>query len=113
MSMNRREFLGAAALGAGAVAAANCAPQTTSSEPAADAAVPASIAALKPMTDGIVPISDDERRGRIAKAQKLMHEKVYWIPINVQYTIEGVNKNLNYEAGSDEMMRVYAASWKD
>ncbi len=29
---------------------------------------------LKPMTDGIVPISDDERRARIEKAQKLMVE---------------------------------------
>ena len=27
------------------------------------------------MTDGVVPISDDERRGRIAKAQKLMAEQ--------------------------------------
>ena len=48
-----------------------------------------------------------------AKAQKLLHDKAYWIPINVQYTIEGVNKQLNYEAGSDEMMRVYGASWKN
>ena len=44
---------------------------------------------------------------RPLQAQKLMHEKFYWIPINVQYTIEGVNKKLNYEASSDEMMRVY------
>ena len=29
---------------------------------------------LKPMTDGIVPISDQERRGRIEKAQRLMAE---------------------------------------
>lgn len=27
------------------------------------------------MTDGVVPISDDERRGRIAKAQRLMEEQ--------------------------------------
>ena len=38
------------------------------------AAVPAAIQALKPMTDGIVQITDDERRARIAKAQKLMSD---------------------------------------
>jgi Xaa-Pro dipeptidase len=36
--------------------------------------VPAAIQALKPMTDGIVQITDDERRARIAKAQKLMSD---------------------------------------
>jgi Xaa-Pro dipeptidase len=34
--------------------------------------IPASIRALKPMTAGIVPISDDERRARVEKARKLM-----------------------------------------
>jgi peptide/nickel transport system substrate-binding protein len=58
-------------------------------------------------------IDPKKRLEAYAKAQKLMHEKFYWIPINVQYTIEGVSKQLNYEAGSDEMMRVYGASWKD
>ncbi len=48
-----------------------------------------------------------------SKIQKIMHERFYWIPLNVQYTIEGINKKLNYEASSDEMMRVYSASWKD
>jgi Xaa-Pro dipeptidase len=36
--------------------------------------VPASIRALKPMTAGIVPIGDDERKARIAQAQRLMAE---------------------------------------
>jgi Xaa-Pro dipeptidase len=36
--------------------------------------VPASIRALKPMTAGVVPISIDERKARIAKAQRLMGE---------------------------------------
>ncbi len=35
---------------------------------------PESIRALKPMTDGIVPISDDERSERIEKARRLMVE---------------------------------------
>ncbi len=65
------------------------------------------------LDEGRTSIDPTKRQEAYAKAQKLMHEKVYWIPINVQYTIEGVSKNLNYEAGSDEMMRVYGASWKD
>ena len=73
--MNRREFLGAAAVSAGAVAAANCAPGAGAPPAAAPDSLPAAIQALKPMTDGIVPISDDERRARIAKAQQLMGEQ--------------------------------------
>jgi peptide/nickel transport system substrate-binding protein len=65
------------------------------------------------LDEGRTQIDPKKRQEAYAKAQKLLHEKVYWIPINVQYTIEGVNKKLNYEASSDEMMRVYKASWKD
>lgn len=71
--MNRREFLGAAAVGAGA-AAASCAGGTMVPDSAVSD-VPESIRALTPMTDGIVPISEDERRSRIAKAQTLMAEQ--------------------------------------
>jgi len=68
MSLNRREFLEVTALG-GAAAAVGCgAPAPSASE----AGVPAAIRALTPMTDGIVPISRDERLARIAKAQQLM-----------------------------------------
>ena len=38
----------------------------------AEEAVPAAIAALTPMTDGVSPITVDERRARIARAQALM-----------------------------------------
>jgi Xaa-Pro dipeptidase len=68
--MNRREFLGAAAIGAGA-AAAGCAAPAESQH----TEVPAAIRALKPMRDGIVPISADERRARVAKAQQLMAQQ--------------------------------------
>src|SRR5579872_6357714 len=37
--------------------------------------VPAPIRNLKPMLDGVQPISDAERRGRIEKAQRLMREQ--------------------------------------
>jgi hypothetical protein len=30
-----------------------------------------------------------------------------------QYTIEAVSNKLNYEASSDEIMRVFAATWKE
>ena len=78
MRVGRRKFLGAAAVGAGAVAigCGNDAAGTTAAQPAAGAretpSLHPAIAALKPMTAGVVPISDDERTARIAKAQKLM-----------------------------------------
>src|SRR5262249_14663185 len=64
----------AAGLGAGAAA---CAPRAAE-EPrgaAAAPAVPAAIRDLKPMTAGIVPITLDERRTRIEKAQRLMTDE--------------------------------------
>jgi Xaa-Pro dipeptidase len=78
MHSNRRRFLGTLALGAGA-AAIRCgdAPASTAIPAASapkDDQVPAAITALTPMTSGIVPITDDERRARIAKAQKLMSD---------------------------------------
>ena len=78
MRLNRRKFLTTGAVGAGGLAIACGRPD--SKAPAAGSAerpteVPAVIKALKTMTDGIVPISDDERRARIAKAQRLMAEQ--------------------------------------
>ncbi len=77
MRINRRKFLGTAAVGGGAMALASCAGTADNKEApaAADAATHPALAALKPMTDGIVPITVDERRARIAKAQKLMAEQ--------------------------------------
>jgi Xaa-Pro aminopeptidase len=74
--MNRRTFLEVATLGAGA-AAMGCAPgQTdTAAQTKSTGAAASAFPGVKPMTDGIVPISDDERRGRIVKAQKLMAEQ--------------------------------------
>jgi len=74
MSMNRREFLGAAAIGAGVTVAGTTGAFGASVTEQAQS-VPDAIRALKPMTDGIVPITADERRARIAKAQKLMAEQ--------------------------------------
>jgi len=57
--MNRRSFLGIASA---ALAGAQLSP------------VPESIRKLQPMTDGVQPITLDERRARIEKARRLMHE---------------------------------------
>ena len=73
MRINRRQFLGTAAAGGGAMAIAGCAGDAGKA-PAGDALHP-ELAALTPMTGGIVPISVDERKARIAKAQKLMAEQ--------------------------------------
>ena len=77
MKINRRKFLGTAAVGGGAMAIASCTGATPEAgkAPAAAESLPAPIAELKPMTDGIQKITVDERKARIAKAQKLMAEQ--------------------------------------
>ena len=60
---NRRNFLSSTALLSGAVALPSFQVEDD---------LPASINKLKPMIDGIVPISVQERKQRIAKAQELM-----------------------------------------
>lgn len=78
MRIDRRGFLrwSAAAGAAGAVAGAGPASARRSDSASAAAApeIPAAIRALSPMTDGIVPISDEERGARIDKARRLMAE---------------------------------------
>lgn len=66
MTLKRRSFLNLAAL-----TPALALPQWSFAHPQNDE-LPAAIRALKPMTDGIVPISREERLARIAKAQNLM-----------------------------------------
>lgn len=66
MTLTRRQWL--QALGAGALAS-SWAPrvEATEAEP-----LPAALAALKPMTDGMTPITLGEHRERLARAQALM-----------------------------------------
>ena len=70
MTLTRRQLLelsGAAAVGAAAgPAPASAAPPSP---------LPAPIAELKPMTDGVSPIGLDERKARLARAQKLMADE--------------------------------------
>jgi Xaa-Pro dipeptidase len=60
MPMKRRTFVGTAAFGLAKLAAQN--------------SVPDSIKSLRPMTAGVQPIGDDERRARMEKARRLMRE---------------------------------------
>ena len=76
MRLNRRAFLRwSVAAGAGAAVSGG---SRSSADPGAGVPerddVPAPIRSLRPMTGGIVPISDDERRARIEKARRLMAE---------------------------------------
>ncbi len=61
--MHRRAFLATSALGLAGLGRAQ------------QESVPAAIRGLKPMLDGVQPISDAERHGRIEKAQRLMREQ--------------------------------------
>ncbi len=67
--MERRDFLRLTAVAAGTTMADAAAGQT---KPAARTDSP--IARLRPMTSGIVPITDEERRGRHERARQLMVE---------------------------------------
>ena len=78
MRINRRTFLTTGVVGAGGLAVVGGRASATpaqSTGASSGRSLPAAIKALKPMTQGIVPISDDERHARIAKAQKLMAEQ--------------------------------------
>src|SRR5580704_15071486 len=69
--MNRRLFLVTAAAGAAELARA----QRRGAGRGADAAnLPDVIKNLKPMLDGVQPITDAERAARVEKALRLMHE---------------------------------------
>lgn len=65
--LNRRRFLNTGALLTGAFALPSF--KTISEQ---DQGIPSLIQQLKPMTDGVVPITVEERKQRIAKAQELM-----------------------------------------
>ena len=75
MPINRRKFLGLSALSSGALAFTQDIFGRSRSDFREDPDLPRTIRDLKPMTDGVVPITVEERKQRIAKAQKLMDEQ--------------------------------------
>ena len=71
MSLHRRRFLGLTAMGAGLSSFIGRFDKGKSL-PSEDESLPRVIRELKPMKDGVVPISLEERKKRIAGAQELM-----------------------------------------
>jgi Xaa-Pro dipeptidase len=69
--MKRRSFLGTAAVGVASLARA----QQPQPQQQQQTSVPEAIRNLKPMTAGVQPITDDERRARIEKARRLMRDQ--------------------------------------
>ena len=91
MDLTRREFAAALTGVVGAAAVPTSSPLTSGSDPCN---LPAPIQALNSMTAGVVPIGDEERRARIAKAQRLMTEQgigaVVIEPTSSMYYFTGV-----------------------
>ena len=57
---------------------------------------------------------DAKRRLELySKFQHFIVDRAYWLPLYAQSTIEAASNKLNYEASSDEIMRVYDATWKE
>ncbi|HMG94475.1 MAG TPA: aminopeptidase P family N-terminal domain-containing protein, partial [Chryseolinea sp.] len=67
MEMKRRNFLQLSTLAVGTFAMNSCSPSQEQSPEA-------SSEKLKPMTDNVIPITLEERKGRIEKAQRLLVE---------------------------------------
>jgi Xaa-Pro dipeptidase len=70
--MNRRRFSQMLAALAGSAAAAPHTAQAASAD-ADPCRLPKRVRALTPMLEGVIPISDEERRARITRARELMH----------------------------------------
>ena len=90
--MNRRVFIASAAGGLAALAQGQ--------------EVPASIQALKPMTDGIQPITDGERQGRIEKARQLMRRH------RIDAILMESGSSLFYYTGKREITGVWILPFK-
>jgi peptide/nickel transport system substrate-binding protein len=66
------------------------------------------------MLDEARSLIEPRRRAELyARFQRLLVDRAYWLPLYAQYTVEAVSNKLTYEASSDEIMRIFAATWKD
>lgn len=93
ISQSRRRFLSSsAAIGAAALPAAFAASAYAAGDNAS-AALPAPILALPNLASRVVPITDEERRSRLARAQQLMGEQ------NVDVLFVGAGSSLFYFIG--------------
>jgi peptide/nickel transport system substrate-binding protein len=67
----------------------------------------------KLLDEGRATIDPEKRKAIYSALQKLLIEQAVWVPLYGQYVIEGVNRRLDYEASSDELMHLAAATWRD
>ena len=65
------------------------------------------------LDDARSTVDGKKRLDLYSKVQHRIVAEAYWLPMYAQFTIEAVSNKLNYEASSDEIMRVYAATWKE
>jgi peptide/nickel transport system substrate-binding protein len=65
----------------------------------------------KLLDDGRATIDPEKRKAIYSAIQKSIMEQAYWVPLYGQYVIEGVNRQLDYEASSDELMHLFSATW--
>ena len=57
-------------------------------------------------------VDPKKRQELYSRFQRFIVGQAYWVPMYAQFTIEAATNKLNYEASSDEIMRVHAATWK-
>ncbi|HSF31541.1 MAG TPA: ABC transporter substrate-binding protein [Candidatus Tectomicrobia bacterium] len=65
----------------------------------------------KLLDEGRATIDPEKRKAIYSALQKLIMEQAYWLPLYGQYVIDGVHRELNYEASSDELMHLSSATW--
>ena len=64
------------------------------------------------LDDGRATVDPRQRQELYSRFQRFIVDQAYWVPMYAQFTIEAVSNKLVYEASSDEIMRVYSATWK-
>jgi peptide/nickel transport system substrate-binding protein len=65
----------------------------------------------KLLDDGRATIDPEKRKAIYSAIQKAILEQASWVPLYGPYVIEGVNRQLDYEASSDELMHLFSATW--
>lgn len=65
------------------------------------------------LDDARATVDPKRRQELYSKFQQFIVDRAYWVPMYAQFTIEAASTKLNYEASSDEIMRVYSATWKE
>jgi peptide/nickel transport system substrate-binding protein len=64
------------------------------------------------LEDARSTVDAKKRQELYSKFQHFIVDQAYWLPLYAQFTTEAVSNKLNYESSGDEIMRVYAATWK-